>query len=160
MIRYRLATLLLLCSCLAASACDQRGSAGTVVPSGHGSDSELTSGGEFEGDSIDELALRLQRLVERHELKLTAANDDGGQCEELCEISRAICEVKTKMCELADERVTDGQYQDLCRRAKQRCTKASDSCVRCVQHHQQSSGPEATVSDPADCGGTPPPVVE
>lgn len=112
--------------------CDQGSSGSTVVPSGQGGDSELTPEGEFEGESIDELTLRLDRLTERRE-QLVAGNPDPSQCEDLCELSRAICEVKDKMCEIADERVADDEYQNLCRVAKQRCEQASDSCVRCVQ---------------------------
>ncbi len=114
-------------------ACDQGSSAGTVVPTGHGSDSELEPEGEFEGESIDELRLRLDRLSERREILIRSSSHDAEQCEDLCELSQAICEVKDKMCEIADERVSDDEYQNLCRVAKQRCEQASDSCVRCVQ---------------------------
>lgn len=117
---------------VSALACDQGSSGSTVVPGGQGGDSELRPEGEFEGESIDELALRLDRLTEQRE-QLVADNPDPSQCEGLCELSRAICEVKDKMCEIADERVADDEYQNLCRVAKQRCEQASDSCVRCVQ---------------------------
>ena len=138
------------CACLLGlAACESGSSAGSVTPGGAGGvDSGLHSEGEFEGESAAELDAKLQRLVADHELKLSAAEQDGKTCEELCEISRAICEVKTKMCEIADERVSDPEYQDLCRRAKQRCSEASDSCVRCVQHHEASSRDAA-----GDCGG-------
>lgn len=116
-----------------ALACDQGSSSGTVVPGGQGSDSELAPEGEFEGESIDELKLRLDHLAEQRE-QLVADIQDPSQCEELCELSRAICEVKDKMCEIADERVADDEYQNLCRVAKQRCDQASDSCVSCVQN--------------------------
>jgi hypothetical protein len=116
-----------------ALACDQGSSGSTVVPGGQGGDSELQPVGEFEGESIDELELRLQRLTEHRE-QLVDKGQDPSQCEDLCELSRAICEVKDKMCEIADERVADDEYQNLCRVAKQRCEQASDSCVRCVQN--------------------------
>jgi hypothetical protein len=113
-------------------ACDQGSSGSSVVPSDQAGDSELQPKGEFEGESIDELALRLDRLTEQRE-QLVASGQDPSQCEDLCDLSRAICEVKDKMCEIADERVADDEYQNLCRVAKQRCEQASDSCVRCVQ---------------------------
>jgi hypothetical protein len=116
-----------------ALACDQGSSTGTVVPGGQGSDSELQPEGGFEGESIDELALRLDRLTEQRE-QLVSDSQDPSKCEGLCELSRAICEVKDKMCEIADERVADDEYQNLCRVAKQRCEQASGSCVRCVQN--------------------------
>jgi hypothetical protein len=115
-----------------ALACDQGSGGGTVVPGGLGSDSQLEPEGEFEGESIDELLLRLNNLTEKRE-QLVDNSQDPTQCEELCELSRAICEVKDKMCEIADERVADDEYQNLCRDAKQRCEQASSSCVRCVQ---------------------------
>lgn len=114
-------------------ACDQGSSGSTVVPGGQAGDSELAPDGGFEGESIDELALRLDRLTAQRE-QLVADGQDPSQCEDLCDLSRAICEVKDKMCEIADERVADDEYQNLCRVAKQRCEQASDSCVRCVQH--------------------------
>ena len=115
-----------------ALACDQGSGGGTVVPGGQGSDSELQPEGEFEGESIDELHLRLNQLTEKRE-KLVSSGQDPKQCEDLCDLSRAICEIKDKMCEIADDRVADDEYQNLCRVAKQRCEQASDSCVRCVQ---------------------------
>ncbi|KIG17447.1 hypothetical protein DB30_03148 [Enhygromyxa salina] len=136
-------------------ACDQRSGGGTITPTGHGSDSKLTPEGEFEGESIDELDLRLRRLVEQSEQQVTSANLDTGKCEELCELSRAICEVKTKMCEIADERVGDDEYQDLCRVAKQRCQRASQSCVRCVEHHQRAARADDAGPEPSSCEGEP-----
>jgi hypothetical protein len=136
------------------AACDPRGSAGTVTPTGHGSDSQLEPEGSFEGESIDELQVRLDRLGEEQQKRLHAGNQDPAKCEELCELSRAICEVKTKMCELADERVGDDEYQNLCRAAKQRCRQASDSCVSCVQHHERASHSGATPA-PVSCEGAP-----
>lgn len=146
----------LVLSCVFASACDQRGGGATVAPSGHGSDSELTPEGEFEGESIDELDIRLQHLVEQQTQQVTAGNHDPRSCEKLCELSRAICEVKTKMCEIADERVADDEYQNLCRVAKQRCQRASDSCIRCVEHHQRAGQSNGVTPEPATCEGEPP----
>jgi hypothetical protein len=113
-------------------ACDQGSGGGTVVPGGQGVDSQLEPKGEFEGESIDELLLRLNHLTEQRQ-QIVDSSQDPTQCEDLCELSRAICEVKDKMCEIADERVADDEYQNLCRDAKQRCEQASSSCVRCVQ---------------------------
>lgn len=135
-------------------ACDPSSSGGSVTPTGHGSDSELEPEGNFEGESIDELRLRLDHLSEEQQQQVRAASQDPAACEELCELSQAICEVKTKMCELADEHVGDDEYQDLCRDAKLRCRQASDSCVACVQHHQRAGHSSAT-SSPASCEGAP-----
>lgn len=121
-------------------ACDQRGSEGvSVAPSAHGTDSQLEPEGEFEGESIDELAIRLHRLVDAQDSLVAAGTKDASKCEELCQLSRAICEVKTKMCEIADERVADDEYQDLCRQAKQRCQDSFESCSHCVQRHERAS---------------------
>ena len=131
-------TVIALWSCTALLACDDaRGGGGTVVPNNHGVGTSITPEGKFEGESIDELAARLDRLVSQQDQLIAASSGDAGKCEELCELSRAICEVKTKMCEIADERVADDEYQNLCRQAKQRCQRASNSCVRCVQTHER-----------------------
>lgn len=146
----RRAVALLVCL-VSLSACEDSGAAGTVTPGGQGGvDSGLRPDGDFEGESMDELSLRLDRLVQGREALLTPASADPGRCEELCELSRSICEVKTKMCEIADARVADDEYQGLCRKAKQRCQDAAQSCTRCVEHHQRASGeglPAASCGD-------------
>lgn len=152
-----LALLLLPLAGLATLGCDERGGGGTVVPGERGSDSELEPEGEFEGESMDELEIRLDRLVEGQGQLVAAGNQDPDKCEELCELSQAICEVKTKMCEIADGRVADDEYQNLCRKAKQRCAKASQSCTRCVEHHQRA-GSSSGSAEPADCRGEPEPT--
>ena len=134
---------------LLALGCDTRGSGGTVIPTDEGVGTQIDPKGEFEGESIDELKIRLDRLVGDHEQLIGASSSDAGQCENLCEIAKSICEVKTKMCEIADERVADDEYQNLCRQAKQRCQRASDSCVRCVQTHERSHGEGSCEGDPA-----------
>ena len=151
--RASICAALALGACLVLGACDTRGSAGSVTPGGTlGNDSELRPEGEFEGESIDELALRLDRLATQMRATVTAGTQSPDKCEELCELSQAICEIKGKMCEIADERVSDDDYQNLCRKAKQRCQEASQSCVRCVEHHQQ--GTPGLEPEPG-CGGEP-----
>lgn len=137
---------------LSLAACDQGSSGGSVVPGGHGTDSDLQPQGGYEGETFDELRLRLDRLEQQREQAKSLGNHDPDKCEELCELSRSICEVQSKMCEIADERPSDSEYQNLCRVAKQRCQQASDSCVQCVQHHQRmgTSGP---AGEPDNCGG-------
>ena len=129
--------------------CDVRSSSGSVIPTDEGVGTQIDPKGEFEGESIDELAIRLNRLVDTHEQLIAASSTDAGKCEELCELARSICEVKTKMCEIADERVADNEYQNLCRQAKQRCERASNSCVRCVQAHERSYDSGSCEGEPA-----------
>jgi hypothetical protein len=136
--------------CLLALGCDERSGGGTVIPTDEGVGTQIDPKGEFEGESINELALRLNRLVDMQEQLIAASSSDAGKCEELCELARSICEVKTKMCELADERVSDSEYQNLCRQAKQRCQRASNGCVRCVQTHERSNANAA-----GSCEGSP-----
>jgi hypothetical protein len=119
--------------------CPEQGGGGTVVPHGGGTDSGLRPDGDPEGESMAELDLRLDKLVAER-ASLTSVTDDASKCEELCELSRAICEVKTKMCSIAESQVTDEDYQNLCRKAKQRCSDASDSCVRCVERNEGRGG--------------------
>lgn len=121
-------------------ACDgERGGGGTVVPHGGGTDSGLRPSGDPEGESMAELDLRLDELTSER-ASLTSLGDDPSKCEALCELSRAICEIKTKMCSIAEDQATDDGYQDLCRKAKQRCSDASDSCTRCVERSEGRSG--------------------
>ncbi len=132
-------------------ACDDPTAGGTVTPGGRGGDSELDPEGEQEGESMGELDLRLDRLTAQQTKLIQASHEDPGTCEDLCELSRAICEVKTKMCTIAEERVADDEYQDLCRKAKQRCREASDSCVRCVEQHEGTRSGEDE-PEPDACG--------
>jgi hypothetical protein len=129
-------------------ACEPQGGGTTVVPTNDGVGTTIDPEGEFEGESIDELKIRLDRLVGQQEQLVAASGSDSGKCEDLCELAQAICEVKTKMCEIADERVSDDEYQNLCRTAKQRCQRASDSCVRCVQTHERSQGEGTCEGEP------------
>jgi hypothetical protein len=138
---------------LTAASCDARSSGGTVIPTDHGSDSQLTPEGDFEGETMGELSSRLDRLLANQDQLMAASSKDAGKCEELCELSRAICEVKTKMCEIADTRVFDDEYQNLCRQAKQRCQRASESCVRCVAHHERVN--QLHRPGPGSCEGEP-----
>jgi hypothetical protein len=149
------AWLIAACLSMATLACDEARSGGaSVVPHSDGVGTSLTPEGSFEGESIDELKIRLDRLVGQQDRLTAASSTDAGKCEELCELSRAICEVKTKMCELADAHVSDGEYQDLCRQAKQRCQRASDSCIRCVQTHERAYG-SGFPRDSGSCAGEP-----
>ncbi|MFO7561348.1 MAG: hypothetical protein R6X02_01790 [Enhygromyxa sp.] len=146
MIRLRLPAVLI----VLALGCDGRASSGTVIPTDEGVGTQIDPKGEFEGESINELELRLERLVDTQQQLIAASSSDAGKCEALCELARSICEVKTKMCEIADERVADDEYQNLCRKAKQRCQRASDSCVRCVQQHERSYDSGSCAGEPAD----------
>jgi hypothetical protein len=121
--------------------CDgERGGGGTVVPQGGGTDSGLRPSGDPEGESMAELDLRLDKLTSERANLTSLGADDPSKCEALCELSRAICEIKTKMCSIAEDQATDNDYQDLCRKAKQRCSDASDSCTRCVERSEGRSG--------------------
>lgn len=139
--------------------CDQRASEGvSVTPVDHTGDSGLKPEGEFEGESINELELRLNRLATTQDQLVTAGTKDAGKCEELCQLSRDICEIKTKMCDIADKHVADDSYQNLCRQAKQRCQRASESCHRCVQHHERVKQSGDSATQPASCEGDPAPA--
>lgn len=126
-------TLVVLASGLA---CDERGGGATVVPEGGRGGSQVEPEGDPEGESMAELELRLDKLGDERSRKLGATPDD---CEALCELSRSICEIKTKMCTIAEQRPTDEDYQNLCRKAKQRCSEASDTCVGCVERSGSST---------------------
>ena len=137
---------------LTGTACDDRASdSSSVTPGGRGGDSHIESDGPFEGETMAELNARLDRLTtQRAELTKVKASEPA-QCEELCQISKTICEVKKKMCEIAESRVTDDEYQNLCRKAKMRCGEANQTCISCVEQHETKGAGLST--RPASCGG-------
>jgi hypothetical protein len=112
--------------------------AGTVSPGG-AHDGELQGEGRQEGESADELELRLRRLVSEQESLIVPANSEAGTCEDLCSLATSICGIKEKLCNIADRHPTDPSYTQLCREAKQECRESQDSCIRCVERHASPS---------------------
>ncbi len=117
------------------------GGGSTVPPGGGTTKPGPDPQGQEGGDGMGEMTGRLQRLVgQERGLRATAAAD-AAVCEELCELSTAICSVQEKVCELADAHPSDDAYQSLCREARTECREAQESCVACGTANQ-TRGPE------------------
>lgn len=94
------------------------------------------SKGIHESDSsAGDLWKRLEKLRAERETKIEPASSDAGVCEDLCGLATSICQVQSKLCEIADDHPDENDYQDLCREAKLECREAQESCVDCVRGH-------------------------
>jgi hypothetical protein len=142
-------TVLLLAFGVGLAACDgQAGEGATAVPgSGGGASTTIDPTGRADGESPQELADRLHALVQQQRDHTALADDDPKECEDLCSLSTSICGVKEKLCRIADERVGEESYQQLCREAKQECRDAQDSCMDCVEKHVHSQSGRPASSD-------------
>ena len=64
---------------------------------------------------------------------MSAEETGFGACEDLCDLMSSICNVKSKLCTLADEHPGEEGYQGLCREAQHECREAEDSCIECTE---------------------------
>ena len=112
------------------------------------------SKGLHESDSsVGDLWQRLEKFRREREMKLEPASSDAAVCEDLCGLATSICQVQSKLCELADDHPDENDYQDLCREAKLECREAQESCVDCVRGHGASARPESAVgTQPGSAG--------
>ena len=125
----------------AASACTtgRAGEGPTITPGETGAHADQPEGWG-EGDSRDELQLRLRKLVEQQRAMASAAGASPSTCEDICSLATSICGVQEKLCSIADKHPGEEAYQGLCREAKQECREAQDDCIRCVEQHAQTGG--------------------
>lgn len=135
---------LVLLTLLMGNGCLPSAGAGTATPGTGGGDAPERSDthGEHELEDRTTLSARLERLKAKRTQVVAPAMSDAAVCEDLCSLSSSICEVKEKLCSLADRHPADESYQALCREARLECREAQDSCIRCVQGHE----PEPPVS--------------
>lgn len=141
---------------LVACACGPTGSTRAPAASGReGAKDGPQPQGPQEGEGVPELKLRLERLLQEQRGLRERASTQPDACHDLCSLSASICEVKVKLCDLADARPGEASYQDLCREAQQSCNDAQESCESCVRHHE-SAEPDSAPT-PADSPGTDPP---
>ncbi len=112
--------------------------------------------GAHEGETSGELAARIGKLRVRQQSLLPMATDDPGVCEEVCSLATGICGAKEALCNLANERPQDDDYQRLCREAKAECRTAQDDCVKCVEGHTSGSSEERPPQT-SGTGDKPPP---
>ena len=127
----------LLCSLMLVSGfgCARSSSGQVNVPEEGTRSHEEAAEGRQEGDSPEELRLRLGKLNDSHQQLFGAATEDPSKCEDLCSLATSICGIKEKLCNIADEHVGREEYQRLCREAKQDCGAARESCIDCVEMH-------------------------
>jgi hypothetical protein len=92
--------------------------------------------GPAEDQSMGALQRRLQTFRSKKSQIMSASARDPAICEELCSLAADICEVKEKLCDLADDHPGDDQYQNMCREAHNECVEANRSCVRCVESNK------------------------
>lgn len=120
----------------AMASCEPTAGEGTTPPHENGGPVDLTPVGRPDDNSMGGLRKKLESFRAKKASIVSASTSDPAVCEELCKLASDICEVKVKLCELADDRPDDEQYQGLCREAKHECQEAQKSCVRCVESNE------------------------
>lgn len=53
------------------------------------------------------------------------------RCEEICQVAAAVCDLETRICDLAASHPGEAAYEDLCVRARGDCVAAADACEAC-----------------------------
>lgn len=123
-------------SLLGASGCRPGMSAGegpTVSP-GAGPPRDVAGEGPDAGENLGTYKRQLEEY--RGALRANQASSlepSFAVCEDLCSLMTSICQVKTKLCVLADDNPAEDEYQGLCREAQHECREAQDSCVACTE---------------------------
>lgn len=120
----------------ATASCGPSNTTGTVTPDRTTGPVELSPKGQPDDNSMGGLRKRLEGFRAKKASIVSASTSDPAVCEELCKLASDICEVQVKLCDLADDRPDDEQYQGLCREAKNECHEAQESCVRCVESNK------------------------
>lgn len=69
---------------------------------------------------------RRPRRFERHR-----ADDTPPRCERLCGLAETTCELRDRVCSLAERHPDDVRYDVSCRRAGDQCDAASAHCMAC-----------------------------
>ncbi|MEM6991111.1 MAG: hypothetical protein AAF721_11455 [Myxococcota bacterium] len=66
-------------------------------------------------------------------LAAATAKRDAETCEEMFALMHSICEVKEKLCGLADAHAGAPGYSNLCAEAREECVEAQTSCEVCTE---------------------------
>ena len=53
------------------------------------------------------------------------------RCEALCQLADTACELRTQICDLAQDHIGESRYEAACWRATDQCTRASTACEGC-----------------------------
>lgn len=110
---------------------------GTVAPNPDDNRRELDPEGSDPGENITTYKRQLSELRQKRTAKAAAVDPSFPVCEDLCELMASICQVKAKLCTLADDHPGEDSYQGLCREAQHECREAQDSCVSCTEDTAQ-----------------------
>ncbi|MBL4686305.1 MAG: hypothetical protein JKY37_17050 [Nannocystaceae bacterium] len=116
----------------------------TVNPGLGSGTREVDPEGYDSGENIDTYRKQLETLREQRAEKTAVVEASFLVCEDLCTLMASICQVRAKLCALADEHPGEDNYQGLCREAQHECRETQNSCVACTQHSD-----ERDVSSPA-----------
>ncbi len=97
-------------------------------------------------DGIEDFSALEAKLAayrtERAQLAAAAtAAADVAQCEEMFALMHSICEVKEKLCGIAEVQRGAPSYQALCEEARTECVEAQTSCEAC-----SDPGPESELA--------------
>ena len=52
-------------------------------------------------------------------------------CDAVCQLADTACELRTQICDLAQDHVGESRYEAACWRATDQCTRASTACDQC-----------------------------
>lgn len=101
---------------------------------GHGGNGPrmLDGEGRHVSESFEVLEAKLADFRHERAQRLALATPTIGDCEELYALMQGICEVKDKLCTLADGRKGMPHYGQLCEEARTECTDAQTSCEDCM----------------------------
>lgn len=59
------------------------------------------------------------------------ATKDEDPCARICTIATTVCELRVRICALADEHAGETRYAAACKRASNDCTRATEACDDC-----------------------------
>lgn len=83
-------------------------------------------------ESFDVLEAKLAVFRNERAQRLALATPTISDCEELYALMQGICEVKDKLCTIADDHKGMPHYGQLCAEARTECTDAQTSCEDCM----------------------------
>jgi len=141
-----------------AVACKKDGQSGTATPDAMGTSPGAAEGDPLAGP---EQALRANADELRAIGVVLDGDDDGGavpatpepapepdddeepakpkpepvtaatRCDAVCQLADTACELRTQICDLAQDHVGESRYEAACWRATDQCTRASTACEEC-----------------------------
>jgi hypothetical protein len=99
------------------------------VGTGAGRDGDAAVGAEAEAfeDEADQPPAPSETAADRPPPKR-----GRNECSNVCDLSRAICELEVQICSLSEGHADDPNYTDACRRAGDDCDTADGACDLCA----------------------------